>query len=69
MIYIYYSVDGIWDAEKWHRSFGGGGSKSGSRGPSPLNPLDPRERRSEMLRRNSGKLSFNVDLVSLSIVG
>jgi hypothetical protein len=56
-VFLYNRVDGIWDAEKWHRSFGGGGtgSKSGSRGPSPLNPLDPRERRSEMLRRNSGK--------------
>lgn len=53
----FYSVDGIWDAEKWHRSFGssGSGSKGGSRGPSPLNAIDPRDRRGEMLRRNSGK--------------
>ncbi|XP_053375043.1 eukaryotic translation initiation factor 4E transporter-like [Mercenaria mercenaria] len=68
-------VDGIWDAEKWHRSFGSGGpgSKSGSRGPSPLNALDPRERRSEMLRRNSGssanpkdRLKEEKDMIVLS---
>lgn len=49
-------VDGVWDAERWHRSFAGSGSnsKSGSRGPSPQTLSDPRERRGEMMRRNSG---------------
>ncbi|KAL4223713.1 stem cell population maintenance [Mactra antiquata] len=47
-------VDGIWDPEKWHRSLSGSnsGSRGGSPGPALLN--DPRERRGEMIRRNSG---------------
>ncbi|XP_052798817.1 uncharacterized protein LOC128230525 isoform X2 [Mya arenaria] len=49
-------VDGVWDPEKWHRSFGGGGntsSRGGSRGPSPLAIGETRERK-DMFRKNSG---------------
>lgn len=57
---LYYRVDGIWDPERWVKSFGGGGgsnagSRGGSRGPSPLTMENPRERRGDLFRRNSGK--------------
>ncbi|KAK3609766.1 hypothetical protein CHS0354_022625 [Potamilus streckersoni] len=45
------SSDGIWDPERWGRSFGGG-----SRGPSPLTINDAKERRPDLPRRQSGSL-------------
>ncbi|KAL3856403.1 hypothetical protein ACJMK2_011168 [Sinanodonta woodiana] len=45
------STDGIWDPERWGRSFGGG-----SHGPSPLTISDAQERRQDLPRRQSGSL-------------